>query len=650
MQSGICRRAIPLAKSSSPSRAAADLGGAFTPLYQRLLELGVAARLVDIGKIGPRGRSADFEVDDPGQFIDALKGSGRCCTDTPVGRILHPGKISIREDRFSQSLHVAMDANGHVLAHLDRLSPVRAGRRGETCRYSPWRVVVHNAARLWGDLFRHLFGHRLDCAPLLLSLREVQAEGHDQRDASLRSSLPDPGAVANEPRQRQPRPRRGATRSLPPEPPRLPFSLVDEAVHVLESAAEPWSVHLEARFPASLDEDRLRSAIRAALARHPLARARRIPGGRSARSFTWEIPSEADLDPLRTATVPGDGSLEVLRSGFLSRRVPLAESPPLRVLLVHDPSGDVLVLNVNHSASDVTGAVRLLRSIARAYAGAADPMPEFDPLAVRDVGDLLRARDVPARARRLLLLAEKAKDLAAVPARLAPDGALDAPGYGVHLVRASEALSRCLLQAGGETDVEDVLVATLHLAIALWNIEHGVHCGRISVLVPVNVRPAAWKREVVGNYTLLTRVLTTPEQRSLGHVLTWVAEQTERMRREDTLAAFIELLARTASLPVWAKRATPALLAVTGNRLVDTAELAYLGGLDEPPDFGPDAGPIQELWYSPPARMPLGLSVGAVVAAGNLHLAFRYRPALLNEQAASRFADYYLSLLGQLLD
>src|ERR1051326_565222 len=168
MRSGISRRAIPLAKSSSPFRAASDLGGAFTPLSQRLQDLGVAARIVEIGKIGPRGRSADFAVDDPEAFINALKSSGRCCTHTPLGRILHRGKISIREDRFSQSLHIAIDARGHVLAHLDRLSPVRAGRRGETCRYSPWRVVLHNAARLWGDLFRHLFGHRLDCAPLLL--------------------------------------------------------------------------------------------------------------------------------------------------------------------------------------------------------------------------------------------------------------------------------------------------------------------------------------------------------------------------------------------------------------------------------------------------------------------------------------------------
>ena len=195
-----------------------------------------------------------------------------------------------------------------------------------------------------------------------------------------------------------------------------------------------------------------------------------------------------------------------------------------------------------------------------------------------------------------------------------------------------------------------MLVAALHVAIALWNIEHGLHCGRISVLMPVNLRPPAWREEVVGNFSLLVRVLTTPEQRSLGHVLAAVAAQTERMERENTLAALIEILGRTASLPIWAKRATPALLAITGNRLVDTAQLAYLGRLDQLPAFGPEAGETVEMWFSPPARMPLGLSVGALVAAGHLHLAFRYRPPLLSEEAAGRFADYYLSLLGHLLE
>ena len=43
----------------------------------------------------------------------------------------------------------------------------------------------------------------------------------------------------------------------------------------------------------------------------------------------------------------------------------------------------------------------------------------------------------------------------------------------------------------------------------------------------------------------------------------------------------------------------------------------------DPPTFGAqaDAAP---LWFSAPARMPLGLSIGVVTAGGHMHLAFRY--------------------------
>jgi len=627
----------------------ADLGGAFTPLYRRLKELGVAGRIVAIGKIGPRGRSADFAVDDPDHFVRDLTSGERCCTDTRVGRILHPGKISVREDRTSHSLHVALSTDGGVLAHLDRLSPLRPHGCEQTCRYSPLRVLGHNAARLWGDLFRYLFGHRLDCAPLLLSLQQAETSGRELREGEPDETPPGPGAHGDV--DSVPFVAAGATQTgtAGQQCYSVPFNVIDEAVHVLDTPVEPWSVHLEVRVAGTLDEERLRWALRQAFARHPLARVRKSPARASSRNYQWEISEQADVDPLRIAICSGRRELAGIRSRFESLTVPLIESPPVRACLVHDPAGDVVLLNINHAASDPIGGLRLLHSVARAYAGAADPVPDLDPLAVRDVADLLLARDVPTELGRFLLLAEKARDLVAVPVRVSPDGGVDRAGYGIHLVQPTKELTDTLLRVRPPESVNNVLMAVLHLAIALWNIEHGVPCGRISVLMPVNLRPLAWRHEVMGNFSLLVRVLTTPQQRSLGHVLKAVTAQTERMERENTFGALIEILARTASLPIWAKRAAPALLAVTGNRLVDTAELYYLGHLDRLPAFGPDAGETLGLWFSPPARMPLGLSLGALTAGGRLHLAFRYRHPLFSEAAASRFADYYLGLLAHLL-
>lgn len=226
-------------------------------------------------------------------------------------------------------------------------------------------------------------------------------------------------------------------------------------------------------------------------------------------------------------------------------------------------------------------------------------------------------------------------------------GGVDLPGYGVHLERL--ALESRGLEHLGMQAVNDILVAALHLTVALWNIEHGVRCGRVSILMPVDLRPRGWSGEVVANLSVLARTLTKPADRSLHRVLAVVAGQTARMDRERTLAALLEFIGQEAVLAGPLRRALPALVGITGNRLVDTAALAYMGRLDAPLSFGPEAGETVAVWYSPPARMPLGVSVGAVMAGERLHLAFRYRQPLFGPDAACRFADHYALLLAHLI-
>ncbi|MBW3546607.1 MAG: hypothetical protein KY452_00520 [Actinobacteria bacterium] len=54
----------------------------------------------------------------------------------------------------------------------------------------------------------------------------------------------------------------------------VPFSVADEAIYLLDSEAEPWSIQLEVCVAGTLDEVRLRQAVTQALARHPMARTR----------------------------------------------------------------------------------------------------------------------------------------------------------------------------------------------------------------------------------------------------------------------------------------------------------------------------------------------------------------------------------------
>ncbi|MGH8886331.1 MAG: condensation domain-containing protein [Egibacteraceae bacterium] len=358
--------------------------------------------------------------------------------------------------------------------------------------------------------------------------------------------------------------------------PSLPFTVVDEAVHVLDTPQEPWSIQFELRVAGHLDEPRLRAAMAEALRRHPMARARMAPPRRFSRRYCWEITPEPELDPLRVLDCPDDATLAVIRSELQSLGVPLAESPPLRARLVRHPDGDLLMLNVNHAAFDGFGSLRVLHSVARAYAGRPDPLPQVPLEDARDVRGHLTTDDLAVRAPRWQMLADKLRDLLTPPARVAPDEGADRPGYGFHHLRLSADDTAALSDSELPGTVNDLLVAALHLAVVSWNAEHGAPCHRIGVLVPVNLRPDAWRQDVATNFVLSARVVTSPRARATPRqVLDTVAAQGAQVRG-DAGAALIEVLWYTPLLPVWAKQQLPTLLWLTGNRLVDTALLSNL--------------------------------------------------------------------------
>jgi hypothetical protein len=155
----------------------------------------------------------------------------------------------------------------------------------------------------------------------------------------------------------------------------------------------------------------------------------------------------------------------------------------------------------------------------------------------------------------------------------------------------------------------------------------------------------------VGNFSLPARVSTNrASRRSRQAALEALTTQTRRKKKAGMGTALIEVLGRSSLFPLWAKQGMVALLPVTGNRLVDTAMLSNLGHLADPPSFGADAGRTVEAWFSPPARMPLGLALGVVTLDGRLHLSFRYRRRLFGADGARRFARRYLSELEAFIE
>jgi hypothetical protein len=404
-------------------------------------------------------------------------------------------------------------------------------------------------------------------------------------------------------------------------------STPDEAC-LLDPRTSAWTVQMEARVAGSLDEARLRAALGAAA------------GGRAVPRDCLEVVECDDDDALHAARVRLHGT-----------RVPITRFPPLHAYLTRHPAGDLLMLNVNHAAADGFGALRVLKRIAQAYAGDADPDNPLDFVASRElpVRPALPLESIPVR------LAKRAmtwlRDVLARPTGLAADGHGDDPACGFHLVALSAQQTRDVIDVERTSPDRDVLLAALHLAIGDWNRRHEVPGRRIGVLVPADLRPADLPPDIVGNFSVNARLSTSRHNRGgPASVLKAVTAQGKRTKRTRTGIALIAGLQRAGLLALWAKQSSVVLHPVTNNHMVDTAMLCNLGSLDESPRFGPDAGDTLELWFSAPVRSPLSLSIGAVTIGGRLHLSFRYPHRLFGPDAARRFAECYVAHVRRVAD
>jgi NRPS condensation-like uncharacterized protein len=326
--------------------------------------------------------------------------------------------------------------------------------------------------------------------------------------------------------------------------------------------------------------------------------------------------------------------------------VAVTERPPLRVRLTHDPAGDVLMFNLNHAVADGPAAVQILRAVARAYAGEPDRGP-LDFLALRD----LPVRPVPPSTvvpivRGYEQALELLGDLRARPARLAEDGGDDQRGHGFHMVGLSARETCDVVDVAHEGNAGDVLMAALHRTIGDWYRRHGERGRTVGALAPADVRSARWPRDRIGNFSINSRVSTSRRDRSsAARTLVAVTAQGTRNRRNRTGIELIAGLERAGMLALWAKQSSVVLAPLTAHDRVDCAMLGNLGPIGDAPSFGPDAGDTVELWFSPPARSPRILCVGALVVGGRLQLTFRYPLRLLGPEAARRFADAYVAQL-----
>lgn len=391
-------------------------------------------------------------------------------------------------------------------------------------------------------------------------------------------------------------------------------------------------VGIEVRVEGTLEDERLRSAVSTAMARHPMARAQLVRAG---DEFYWGIAEIPDRLPLQVRDCPDDASLHQMRIDFLHDAPGLDLLPPFDLLVAHHPEGDRLIFSLHHAVGDGVGGFRLLASILRAYVRLPDPIPELDPLAARDLRSLPGHQGIRGGLKRVPLLARSLARASGEAAQVASGGGQEGSSErGVSLVRLdSEEMATVLARKRPPATLNDVLLAGFAVAARRWNDARGFEPTRMVLTVPVNVRPAEWSAELIANMAISMPIsINEQAQLDFNRGQLALAEGTQSLKESAKRMAHGGSI-----LPKSVKRLVKPMLPRASAERTETAIVTNMGRSDLPAELGEEAGRLLETWLIGAPPMPNGVSMAAVSMGKELFLTCRYTRRLFDGQHGDEF-------------
>ena len=144
------------------------------------------------------------------------------------------------------------------------------------------------------------------------------------------------------------------------------------------------------------------------------------------------------------------------------------------------------------------------------------------------------------------------------PVRVAVDGGSEGvQGFGFHLLRfdRDEAV-RIAARRVKPATINDLLLAALAVTIRRFNDQRGVVPGRMSLLMPVNLRPAEWSNELVSNIVSMVPV-GVPEcaQSDLVAAQAAVAKRTAELKEQRLPGAMVNMMGMFGIWPAGVRQA-----------------------------------------------------------------------------------------------
>ena len=436
-------------------------------------------------------------------------------------------------------------------------------------------------------------------------------------------------------------------------PETIPFTPLEEMTHHLDRKFEAWNMQGEIESTGTVDVERLEEAMLTAIDYHPLAGARRRPSNLTDSRYEWVLPDEPEPPEVEVVD-SGDIDLRAARNRVYGETFDLTEESPFRVLVYRGggiDGGDHVLQSTSHVAGDGIGTLRFANAVWTAYNG---HTPIRDAVSLQESRSFLRDIE-PSRVADAVeamdSLARRARGTIAGPTGIAPDGGSDRDGWGYARRYLDPGPTARLVSERPEgVSVNDVLMAALHLTIAEWNADHGEVEARQSVLMPVNLRPDDWFRQVMAMYSMFESIRTgRGDRRDPEATIRMVNRQTTKVKERDRARALYKAVTlMPEEIPVGLREQLPEIFRGPGRRLADTAILTNLGNIPTYPSVGEDTE--EKPWFSPPAWRGTPVGIGVATLDGRVNLMARYLLSKFDADGADRFMDAYAATIERLVE
>lgn len=438
----------------------------------------------------------------------------------------------------------------------------------------------------------------------------------------------------------------------------IPLNCVDKCLLALDSKSERMVYHWILTISGEIDPVKLNLALLSAQSAHPIMRTIMRskyfrPFREIQEDFGEGVLSVQDLGELQ------DTNYERHLSAWINQPMNIRRGFPLRVLLLRRNEAESwLVFTFHHSAADGLRALLFIRKVIESY----DNEVSDDSQAPKDIrisrrGDELLefAHSQRSRVEHYYMKMISSLFHRFLTAPLSPPTRIfhDNLGQweGIHFCfetigppefQQIESKSKSV----GVT-LNDILLAACFKTIEKWNVLHGKVSKKISIMVPVNIRPKGFQ-PIVSNQVSFISLSTKPEDRAdLAKLLRRVGTNTTYAVKNRIAFSIIYFFYFCSRFPLPVTKAIAKFFMLTRVYL-DTILLTNLG-LIWPKASGAEGGEtkiggakIITVDCVVPVVTPMGMGIYVGTYNENLNVSLTYRTSFFSKEKAQMFLDLYV--------